>query len=159
VVQNLENHGDQNLLERICDSLEPKYYNEGIYVLRKGEPLMMLFITQGSLRCFETNNGENSMGTDSGGPQDIGKGKLYGEELLWWGLNNRSSSHQKSAPPGSTKIVKTTSKVEAFALTANDLKNLVPMHTRAAEATKIFVNRVFGSYRKENKNENSPKFH
>jgi hypothetical protein len=154
VVPNLAIQGDQNLLERICESLKPKYYNEDIYILQMGEPLMMLFITQGSVCCFKTSNGENSMGMDSDA-QYIEKGEIWGEELLEWGFN-RSSAHKKWVPI-STKIVKTTSKVEAFALTANDLKKLLSMHTRAAEATKVFVKGVFRPYRKENKNENSPK--
>jgi hypothetical protein len=153
VFPSLENQGDQNLLERICDSLEPKDYNEGIYIFREGEPLMMLFITQGSVCCFKT-----STGTDSDA-EYIEKGQFWGKELLEWGFN-RSSSHKKSAPI-STKTVKTHSKVEAFSLTANDLKNLLPIHTRATDlatkvasdlATKVFPKGVFR--RKENKNEN-----
>ncbi|KAC2610345.1 hypothetical protein FH972_027183 [Carpinus fangiana] len=154
VVPNLAIQGDQNLLEPICESLKPKYYNEDSYILQEGEPLMMLFITQGSVCCFKTSRGDNSMGTDSD-TQYIEKGEIWGEELLEWGFN-RSSAHKKSVPI-STKTVKTTSKVEAFALTAKDLKNLVPMHTRAAEATKEFVKEFFRTHSKENKNENSPK--
>ncbi|XP_059434864.1 cyclic nucleotide-gated ion channel 1-like isoform X2 [Corylus avellana] len=126
----LENQGDQNLLERICESLKPKYYCEDSYILREGEPLtVMLFIMQGSVWCFKTSNDENVEGTISDGVdhQSIEKFELYGEELLEWRLNHYPS-HKKSLPT-STKTVKTHSKVEAFALTANDLKHLVPMHT------------------------------
>ena len=86
---------------------------------------MMLFITQGSVCCFKTSNGENSMGMDSDAHY-IEKGEIWGEELLEWGFN-RSSAHKKWVPI-STKILKTTSKVEAFALMANDLKKLLSMH-------------------------------
>ncbi|KAD0176508.1 hypothetical protein FH972_027276 [Carpinus fangiana] len=126
VVPNLAIQGDQNLLEQICESLKPKYYNEDIYILQVGEPLMMLFFTQGSVCCFKTSNGENRMGMDSDA-QYIEKYEIWGEELLEWGFNC-SSAHKKLVPI-STKIVKTTSKVEAFALTANDLKKLLSMHT------------------------------
>ncbi|KAE8037506.1 hypothetical protein FH972_010092 [Carpinus fangiana] len=126
VVPNLAIQSDQNLLERICESLKPKYYNEDIYILQVGEPLMMLFITQGSVCSFKTSNGENSMGMDSDA-QFIEKGEIWGEELLEWGFNC-SSAHKKWVPI-STKILKTTSKVEAFALMANDLKKLLSMHT------------------------------
>ena len=147
MVTNLENQGDQNLLaERICESLKPKYYNDDSYILCEGEPLMMLFITQGNVCCFKTSNGENSTRIDSDA-QDIGKGELWGKQLLEWGFN-RSSSHTKSAPI-STKTIKTHSKVEAFVLTANDLKNLFPMLTRAADlAITVFPKEVF--WRKEN---------
>jgi len=110
----------------------------------------MLIITQGSACCFKPSNGENGKGIDSD-TQYIEKGDLYGEELLEWGFN-RSSSHKKPVPI-SNKTVKTHSKVlEVFTLTANDLKHLVPMHTRAAFAAK----RVFQNFT-EKKNENSPK--
>jgi hypothetical protein len=94
------------------------------------------------------------MGTELGGPQYIGKDELWGGELLEWGFNNRSSSNKKSAPT-STKTVKTHSKVEAFALTANDLKNLVPMLARATSAAKGFARAFWHLNEKINKG--SPK--
>jgi cyclic nucleotide gated channel len=139
VVPNLENQDDQNLLERICESLKPKYYNEDIDILRVGEPItMMVFTTQGSVWCFKPSNDENG---DSADHQSIDTFELYGEELLRW--LNHSPSHKKMLPITATKTVRTHSKVETFALTANDLKHLVPRHTRAAEATKGFVQGVF----------------
>jgi len=62
-------------------------YSENSYIFQEGEPLnMMIFITQGSLWCFKTNNGENGEGTASN-PQCIEKGDFYGEELLKWVVN------------------------------------------------------------------------
>ena len=78
------------------------------------------------------------MGTELGGPQYIGKDELWGGEILEWWFSNCSSPNKKGAPT-STKTVKIHSKVEAFALTANDLKNLVPMLARAASAAKGFA--------------------
>jgi hypothetical protein len=101
---------------------------------------MMLIITQGSACCFKPSNGENGKGINSD-TQYIEKGDIYGEELLEW-VFNHSPSHKKWVPT-SNKTVKTHSKVEALALTANDLKHLVPMHTRAASAAKGFVQGVF----------------
>jgi hypothetical protein len=139
VVPNLENQGDQNLLEWICESLKPKYYNEDIDILWVGEPItVMVFTTQGSVWCFKTSNDENS---DSIDRQSIDTFELYREELLWW--LNHAPSHKKMLPITSTKTVRTPSKVETFALTANELKHLVPRHTRVAEATKGFVQGVF----------------
>jgi cyclic nucleotide gated channel len=129
VVQNLENHGDQNLPERICEYLKPKYYNENKYILREGVPLTeMVFITKGSVYCFKSSNGHGS-------DQPIDKFELYGEELVQSWLNHYPSHKEL---PTSTKTVKTHSKVEAFVLTASNLKHLVPMHTRAASAVKAF---------------------
>ncbi|KAC2202191.1 hypothetical protein FH972_027164 [Carpinus fangiana] len=158
-VQNLENQGDQNLLaEWIYKSLEPKYYNDDSEIIQEGKPVTaMVFTTQGNVCCFKKSNGEN--GDDDDLQSTTNKFELYGEELLEWSFNH-SPSHKKQLPI-STKTVKTLSKVELFALTANELKNLVPMqvpmHTRAAEATKVFVKGVFRPQGKENKNENSPK--
>jgi hypothetical protein len=109
---------------------------------------MMLIITQGSVCCFKPSNGENSKGINSD-TEYIEKGNLYGEELLEWGFNC-SPSHEKSVPT-SNKTVKTHSKVEAFALTAKDLKLLVPIHTRVASAAKGVFRHLT-----EKKNENSP---
>jgi cyclic nucleotide gated channel len=86
---------------------------------------MMLIITEGSACCFKPSNGEKSKGIDLD-TQYIEKGDLYGEELLKWGFNC-SPSHKKWVPT-SDKTIKTHTKVEAFALTAKDLKHLVPMH-------------------------------
>ncbi|XP_059432634.1 cyclic nucleotide-gated ion channel 1-like [Corylus avellana] len=158
-VQKLENQGDRNLLaERICESLKPKYYTEDLEIIQEGKPVTaMVFTTQGSVWCFKKSNGENG---DSADLESItNKFDLYGEELLEWRFNHPPS--HKIPLPISTKTVKTQLKVELFTLTANDLKNLppmqVPMHTRAAEATKVFVKGVFRPQGKENKNENSPK--
>jgi len=99
------------------------YYIENSYIFREGEPLnAMIFITQGNLWCFKTNNGENGEGTTSS-PQCIEKGEFYGEELLEWGFNGSPSPKLSNLPISKTVI--TLTKVEAFALTANDWKILV----------------------------------
>jgi hypothetical protein len=67
--------------------------------------------------------------------------ELYEEELVEWRLNHYAS-HKLSELPTSTKTIKTHSKVEVFTPTANDLKYLVPIHARAASATKAFAHGV-----------------
>ena len=120
------------MLRLICESLKPLNYNEKSYIIREGETLdAMLFITQGSVWCFKANNGENGEGTSSS-PQCIDKGDFYGEQLLEWGRFNGSPSPKLSELPISTKTVKTLTKVEAFALTASDLKNIVSRRSLAA---------------------------
>ncbi|KAE8077326.1 hypothetical protein FH972_015898 [Carpinus fangiana] len=153
-VQSLKNE-KKYLLQLICESLKPLYYNEESYILREGEPLTaMLFITQGSVCCFKTSNGENGEGIVSGA-QCIEKGQFYGEELLKWGFNG--SSPELSDLPISTKTVKTLTKVEAFALTANNLKNLVDRKSQAASNTKGKCTlEAFRQYLKEKRNENPP---
>jgi cyclic nucleotide gated channel len=76
------NNESEYLLQLICESLKPLYYNEESYILREGETLdEVLFITQGSIWCFKANNGENGEGTASS-PQCIEKDDFYREELF-----------------------------------------------------------------------------
>jgi cyclic nucleotide gated channel len=148
-VQGLKNEKEY-LLQLICEFLKPLYYNEDSYIIREGEPLnAMLFITQGSVWCFKTSNDENSEG-----PQCVEKGDFYGEELLEWGFNS-SPSPKLSDFPISTKTVKTFTKVEAFALTANDLKILVARHSNALSNAKMKFTQAAQRRLKEKRNENS----
>ena len=135
MVQNPEDQGGENLSERICEYLKPKYFNKDIYILQEGQPLTaMVFITQGSVWCFKSSNGHGS-------DQPIDKFELYGEELVQSWLNHYPPHKEL---PTATKTVKTDSKVEAFALMASDLKHLVPKHTRAANTVKDFAHEVIG---------------
>jgi cyclic nucleotide gated channel len=140
-VQILENKGEY-LRRLICESLKPLCYNENSYIIREGEPLnAMLFITQGSVWCFKTSNSENDKETVSG-PQCtcIEKDGFYGEQLLEWGFKGSpTATPNLSDLPISTKTVKTLTKVEAFALMANDLKILVPRHSQAVSAAKGYA--------------------
>ena len=86
------------------------------------------------------------------GPQCIEKGEFYGEELLEWGFNG-SPSPKLSDFPISTKTVKTFTKVEAFALTANDLKILVARHSFARSNAKTKFTQAARRLLKEKKNE------
>ena len=131
----LENN--EQLLQMICDHLKPVYYNEQSYIVREGEPLdAMLFITQGIVWSFTSGNGE---GTVSSKPQCIEKGHFFGQELLDWGFMKGKETEKelvdgelKGSPvpnlselPISTKTAKTHTKVEGFALMANDLRTVV----------------------------------
>jgi hypothetical protein len=109
----------------ICDYLQPVHYNQHNYIVREGEPLdAMLFITQGIIWNFTTINAERSA-------KCIEKGSFYGEELLEWGLE-RSALSDLSDLPISLRTLKTHTKVEAFALMANDLRTIV---SRLAQVT------------------------
>ena len=95
--------------EIICNYLKPVTYSENTYIIKKGEPLdMMLFITQGIVWSFN----ETSM-------ECLQKGDYFGKELLEWVLENSKSCF--TSFPISTKKVKAHTKVEAFALKAANL--------------------------------------
>jgi CRP-like cAMP-binding protein len=151
-VQILTNESEY-LLQLICESLKPLYYNENSYILREGEPLIaMIFITQDSVLCFKTNNGENGEGTVLGA-QCIEKGMFYREELLeYWGFSGSPEPQLSDFPI--SKTVKTLTKVEAFALTVDKWKILVSRRSQA----KLFAQAALACrYLNEKMNENSPK--
>jgi len=155
-VQILKNESEYQL-RLICESLKPLYYNENSYILREGETLTaMIFITQGSVLCFKTNNGENGEGTVSGA-QCIEKCMFYGEELLeYWGFNG--SPEPQLSDLLISKTVKTLTKVEAFALTADKGKILISRRSQAASQAKRYAQAALARrYLNEKMNENSPK--
>ncbi|KAL5568095.1 hypothetical protein UlMin_024670 [Ulmus minor] len=99
--------------EKILKYLKPVTYSENTYIIRKGEPLdMMLFITQGIVWIFNKTSMEKR----------LKKGDYFGEELLEWELKNSNSDFTF---PISTKNVKAHTKVEAFALKAANLEQLL----------------------------------
>nr|XP_011470271.1 PREDICTED: cyclic nucleotide-gated ion channel 1-like [Fragaria vesca subsp. vesca] len=107
---------DKRLLEAIYDHLKPVLYIEHSFILRKGDPLdEMLFITRGKVLTYTTAGRE--------GADCLEKGDFYGQELLDWVLKTPNPS--LSNLPFSTKTVQAHTKVEVFALRANDLKNVV----------------------------------
>ncbi|KAL2954746.1 hypothetical protein AAZX31_19G240600 [Glycine max] len=106
---------DEQLLDAMCDRLKPVLYTEKSYIVREEDPVdEMLFIMRGKVSTMTTNGGRtgffNSMFLEAG--------DFCGEELLTWALDPNSSSNL----PISTRTVETISEVEAFALTADDLK-------------------------------------
>ncbi|XP_021830089.1 cyclic nucleotide-gated ion channel 1-like [Prunus avium] len=110
---------DDQVLKEIFDYLKPVSYTEDNHIIVEGEPLVkMLFITQGILLTYTTNNGAGKSSGGSSTTKCLGKGDFYGEELLTWA----STFSPLSDLPISTRFVKSLTKVEAFALTANDLK-------------------------------------
>jgi hypothetical protein len=68
---------------------------------------------------------------------------------------NGSPSPKLSDFPISTKTVKTFTKVEAFALTSDDLKILVARHSCALSNAKTKFTQAARRHLKEKKNENS----
>ncbi|XP_059433439.1 silicon efflux transporter LSI2-like [Corylus avellana] len=116
-VPQLEGKSGQHL-QLICDYLKPVHYKQHSYIVREGESLdAMLFITQGIIWNFTTINGERRN-------KCIEEGNFNGEELLEWGLDSPALP-DLSELPISLKTAKTHTKVEAFALMANDLRTIV----------------------------------
>ncbi|CAN6163872.1 unnamed protein product [Urochloa humidicola] len=109
-----ENMDDQ-LLDAMCDRLKPILYTEGSCIIREGDPVTeMLFIMRGNLMSMTTNGGRTGFFNSD----ILEGGDFCGEELLTWALDPTSTS----SLPSSTRTVKTISEVEAFALSAEDLR-------------------------------------
>ena len=120
MLENME----ERLLHMICESLKPVSYKEYTYIVREGEPIdTTYFITRGIAWTYTTrnNNGET---TGSSHAECLEKGHFFGEELIQWGFGEASLSNL-FRPPLSSKVVKSHTKVEAFALMADDLRNIV----------------------------------
>uniref|UniRef100_A0A2N9FI40 Cyclic nucleotide-binding domain-containing protein n=1 Tax=Fagus sylvatica TaxID=28930 RepID=A0A2N9FI40_FAGSY len=103
---------DEELLLKICDSLKPVYYNEHTYIVREGDPIdAMFFIKDGIAWTYTNSNGE---------VECLENGHYFGEELL-----ELSFSKLSRLPFSPRTVVKTHGRIEAFALMAEDLKNIV----------------------------------
>ncbi|XP_034707977.1 cyclic nucleotide-gated ion channel 18-like isoform X2 [Vitis riparia] len=106
---------DDQLLDAICERLTSSLSTEGTYIFREGDPVNeMLFIIRGQLESSTTNGGKSGFFNSI----TLRPGDFCGEELLTWALMPNPSINL----PSSTRTVRSLCEVEAFALTAEDLK-------------------------------------
>ncbi|XP_059629085.1 cyclic nucleotide-gated ion channel 1 [Cornus florida] len=106
---------DEQLLDAMCDRLKPVLYTEDSFIVREGDPVdEMLFVMRGKLSTITTNGGRTGFFNSV----CLQAGDFCGEELLTWALDPHTSSNL----PISTRTVQALIEVEAFALTADDLK-------------------------------------
>lgn len=106
---------DDLLLDAICERLTSSLSTEGTYILREGDPVdEMLFIIRGQLESSTTNGGRSGFFNST----TLRPGDFCGDELLTWALMPSPSINL----PSSTRTVRSLSEVEAFTLTAEDLK-------------------------------------
>ncbi|KAG5607062.1 hypothetical protein H5410_028554 [Solanum commersonii] len=83
----------------------------------------MHFLMRGAVSSMTTNGGQNGFFNSV----HLKAGDFCGNELLTWAITPHSSS---SRLPVSTRTVKAETDIEAFALTADDLKFVVSQFTR-----------------------------
>ncbi|XP_061995825.1 cyclic nucleotide-gated ion channel 1-like [Rosa rugosa] len=127
---------DVKVLEMMCDYLKPVVFTENSWVVKIDEQLdRMLLITKGTMLIYPPNTSTDATlraarVTDTGSSSmirkpSLKKGDIYGdEELLSWASS--PDMHVTFANlPISKENVKCHSKVEGFALTANDLKKVI----------------------------------
>ncbi|PHT74703.1 Cyclic nucleotide-gated ion channel 1 [Capsicum annuum] len=106
---------DEQLLDALCDRLKPALFTENSFIIREGDPVNeMLFLMRGTLLTMTTNGGRTGFFNSA----SLKAGDFCGEELLTWALDPNASL----TLPASTRTVRAVIDVEAFALTADDLK-------------------------------------
>ncbi|TQE04647.1 hypothetical protein C1H46_009730 [Malus baccata] len=111
---------NEKVLTLMCDCLKPVTYGETSFVFRMGDPLdCMMFIIQGTVWTYGSSENQVGQGVSSMAIKRVGKGYIYGEELLDW------ASDCFNELPVSSKHVKSQTKVEAFVLMAKDLETVV----------------------------------
>ncbi|MCD7470027.1 Cyclic nucleotide-gated ion channel 1 [Datura stramonium] len=107
---------DEQLLDALCDRLKPALFTEKSFIIREGDPVEeMLFLMRGTLLTMTTNGGRTGFFNSV----YLKAGEFCGDELLTWALDPHPSS---STLPISTRTVQAVTDIEAFALTADDLK-------------------------------------
>ncbi|CAI9765767.1 unnamed protein product [Fraxinus pennsylvanica] len=134
---------DERLLDAICERLKPCLYTENTYIVREGDPVdEMLFIIRGRLESVTTDGGRSGFFNRS----MLKEGDFCGEELLTWALDPRSGSNL----PSSTRTVKALTEVEAFALTADELKFVAGqfrrLHSRQVQHTFRFYSQQWRTW-------------
>lgn len=134
---------DERLLDAICERLKPSLYTENTYIVREGDPVdEMLFIIRGRLESVTTDGGRTGFFNRS----LLKEGDFCGEELLTWALDPKSGANL----PSSTRTVKALKEVEAFALTAEELKFVASqfrrLHSRQVQHTFRFYSQQWRTW-------------
>ncbi|KAK1574837.1 hypothetical protein Q3G72_000288 [Acer saccharum] len=103
-------------LKAICERLKPVLYPTQTCIVGEGDPIdEMFFIMSGKL--LSTISRDINFSADP-----LYLDEFCGEELSMWAIDLQSSSDLQL--PISTRTIKTHTEVEAFALMANDLKDI-----------------------------------
>ncbi|KAH0756426.1 hypothetical protein KY290_026696 [Solanum tuberosum] len=107
---------DKQLLDALCDRLKPALFTDKSFIIREGDPVEeMHFLMRGTLLTMTTNGGRTGFFNSV----HLKAGDFCGDELLTWALDPHTSS---SSLPISTRTVQAVTDIEAFSLTADDLK-------------------------------------
>ncbi|KAL0427826.1 UNVERIFIED_CONTAM: putative cyclic nucleotide-gated ion channel 5 [Sesamum latifolium] len=123
--------------------LKPCLYTENTYIVREGDPVdEMIFLIRGRLESVTTDGGRSGFFNRS----LLKEGDFCGEELLTWALDPKSGSNL----PSSTRTVKALNEVEAFALTADELKFVASqfrrLHSRQVQHTFRFYSQQWRTW-------------
>ncbi|KAJ0099968.1 hypothetical protein Patl1_20331 [Pistacia atlantica] len=114
---------NEKILDALCDCVKPAFYIERTHIICEGDPIdELLFIVHGKLWTYTSK----AKTISSSSAYHLKDGDFCGEELIAWALDEPLSSNL----PMSTRTIQALTKVEAFALLANDLKNVYKLFKR-----------------------------
>ncbi|XP_050368794.1 cyclic nucleotide-gated ion channel 1-like [Argentina anserina] len=131
---------DEDVLHRICMSLEPVVLPKNSCVVKPGGQIdRMLFIVEGKITVTEQTFHVLSRLRKRGNIERIlKKGDFFGEELLTWAFPDVSISKYK--PDISRKYVDCCENVEAFALTKEGVERVVSYYREGTNTFKQLEN-------------------
>ncbi|XP_061989526.1 cyclic nucleotide-gated ion channel 1-like isoform X2 [Rosa rugosa] len=115
---------DEDVLMAICKHLEPVVYTENNYLCRTGDRLEFMLIIIDGIFVWTNRHGDAATSSSPLTTRGIVKGDFCGEDILSWASPNNFFSAPAPAPIWSRDI-KCQKKVEAFALTAENLRQVV----------------------------------
>ncbi|GER27773.1 cyclic nucleotide gated channel 5 [Striga asiatica] len=143
LVQSLPKDLRRDIKHAICERLKPCLYTESSYIVREGDPVdEMIFLIRGRLESVTTDGGRSGFFNRS----LLKEGDFCGEELLTWALDPKSASNL----PSSTRTVHALSEVEAFALSADELKFVAGqfrrLHSRQVQHTFRFYSQQWRTW-------------
>lgn len=119
-VEEFQNWAEPMLME-ICDRIKPTFYVDGTLIVREGDPISeIIFLLNGELWTY-TSRATDQCNNEKDHLKD---GDFFGKELFTWVQGLQADDSHTSRLPASTKSVKALTNVEAFHLTAYDLKNI-----------------------------------
>ncbi|CAL8148425.1 unnamed protein product [Prunus armeniaca] len=126
---------DDSVLKMMCDCLKPVTYAVDHIIFPKEHPIdRMLLIIEGTVLTYsitpipsltpgeEKDSGAAPSPFPSMATKQLGKGDVYGEELLTWASPKKTGIDNL---PTSNEYVKCHTKVEGFVLSAQDLLKVV----------------------------------
>ncbi|XP_021816227.1 cyclic nucleotide-gated ion channel 1-like isoform X1 [Prunus avium] len=124
---------DDSVLKMMCDCLKPVTYAVDHIIFPKEHPIdRMLLIIKGTVLTYSITPipsltpGEETTKDSGAAPsmatKQLGKGGVYGEELLTWASPEKTGIDNL---PTSNEYVKCHTKVEGFVLSAQDLLKVV----------------------------------
>ncbi|XP_044468597.1 cyclic nucleotide-gated ion channel 1-like [Mangifera indica] len=121
---------NEERLEALCDNVKLVFYSQHTHIFQEGHPIdQMLFVVCGKVSSYTSKGITGFASTDHSRDDDNNISKkdhqvdcdFYGEELITWALDG----HLSTSIPLSTRSVKALTNVEAFALMADDLKDVL----------------------------------